>query len=181
MIKQTLTCHKVTPTSLVNQLTVTVSELTEDHIQISYQLNGDLSQLLIPELQAPSASDNLWQHTCFELFIAQADTENYYEFNFSPSTLWAAYAFNSYRVRQEWHIKNAPNLRISQTLNQLQVEATLNLTDLPLLNFNKNWLIGLSAVIKTKHNDLSYWAIKHPEAQPNFHHRDGYIPYTPLT
>ena len=181
MLHQTLIYHPATPSDLVSQLTATVSELTEDHIQISYQLNGDLSQLLIPELQAPSASDNLWKHSCFELFIAQADTENYYEFNFSPSTLWAAYAFNSYRVRQEWDIKNVPNLRISQTLNQLQVEATLNLTDLPLLNFNKNWLIGLSAVIETKHNDLSYWAIKHPEAQLNFHHRDGFILYTPLT
>ncbi len=181
MLHQTLINHPATPSDVVSLLTATLTELPENRLLLSYQLTGDLSQLLIPELQTPSAGDNLWQHSCFELFIVQADTENYYEFNFSPSTLWASYAFKSYRVREEWHIKNAPNLRISQTLNQLQVEATLNLTDLPLLNLNKNCLIGLSAVIETKQNDLSYWAIKHPEAQPNFHHRDGYIPYTPIT
>ena len=181
MLHQTLIYHPATPSDLVSQLTATVSELPENYIHLSYQLNGDLSQLLIPELQAPSASDNLWQHSCFELFIAQADTENYYEFNFSPSTLWAAYAFNSYRVRRQWDIKHAPEICISQTLNQLQVDVTLDLTDLSLSNDYKNCLIGLTAVIESKQNDLSYWAIKHPEAQPNFHHRDGFILYTPLT
>ena len=180
MIIQTLTCHPATPTPHVSQLTAAVSELAENQLHLSYQLTADLNQLLIPEIQTSLACDNLWQHSCFELFIAQADSENYYEFNFSPSTLWAAYAFDSYRIRREWQIKNAPKLRINQTLNQLEVEATFNLADLELLSPNKKWLIGLSAVIESQQNDLSYWALKHPEAQPNFHHRAGYIPYSTL-
>lgn len=180
MMIQTLTCHPATPAPLVSQLTATISELADNQLNISYQLNADLSQLIIPEIQVSVACDNLWQHSCFELFIAQANSENYYEFNFSPSTLWAAYAFDSYRVRSEWYIKNAPKLRINQTLNQIKVEVTFNLADLDLLNPNKSWLIGLSAVIETHQNDLSYWALKHPESQPNFHHRDGYIAYSTL-
>ena len=180
MIKYRLACHPATPSSLVSQLTATISELTGDSIQLSYQVTGDLNRLLIPKQQTPNASDNLWQHTCFEFFIAQAEGENYYEFNFSPSTLWAAYAFDSYRVRREWAINEAPSISINQTQNHYQLDAVINLADLPLVNKKEACLIGLTAVVETQQNEHSYWALKHPETQPNFHHRDGYILYSTL-
>ena len=180
MIKHTLTCHPAIPTSLVSELTATLSELTEDRIKLSYQVTGDLNRLLIPKPQSPNASDNLWQHTCFEFFIAQAECENYYEFNFSPSTLWAAYAFDCYRIRSEWTINEAPRISVSQNLDHYQLDAIINLADLPLVNKQDSWLIGLTAVLETQQNKSSYWALKHPETQPNFHHRNGFIPFPTL-
>ena len=45
----------------------------------------------------PARTDELWRSTCFELFLRFDDDERYVEFNFSPSTRWAAYAFDGYR------------------------------------------------------------------------------------
>ena len=45
-------------------------EFIEDHLHIQYKLTGELSELYIPTVQAPCAVDGLWQHTCFEAFIA---------------------------------------------------------------------------------------------------------------
>ena len=116
----------------------------------------------------------------FEFFIAQAECENYYEFNFSPSTLWAAYAFDCYRIRSEWTINEAPRISVSQNLDHYQLDAIINLADLPLVNKQDSWLIGLTAVLETQQNKYSYWALKHPETQPNFHHRNGFIPFPTL-
>ena len=42
-------------------------------------------------------ADVLWQHTCFEAFVAPAGAPGYHEFNFSPSLDWAIYRFSAYR------------------------------------------------------------------------------------
>ena len=36
------------------------------------------------------------------------------------------------------------------------------------------WDIGLTAVIETADGQLSYWALQHPAARPDFHHRGGW-------
>ncbi len=40
-------------------------------------------------------------------------------------------------------------------------------------------VIGLSAVIETADGQLSYWALAHPRAQPDFHHRAGWTAHLP--
>lgn len=44
-------------------------------------------------------ADELWQTTCFELFLRRPGEETYLEYNFAPSGQWAAYGFDAYRVR----------------------------------------------------------------------------------
>ena len=40
-------------------------------------------------------------------------------------------------------------------------------------------LLGLSAVIETDDGRLSYWALAHPRAQPDFHHPVGWTARVP--
>jgi hypothetical protein len=35
--------------------------------------------------------------------------------------------------------------------------------------------VGLSAVIEANDGTLSYWALKHPAAKPDFHHPDSFV------
>jgi len=35
--------------------------------------------------------------------------------------------------------------------------------------------LGLTAVIEANDGSRSYWALHHPEASPDFHHRAGFI------
>src|SRR3954465_4095195 len=68
---------------------------TNGLLRVAYGLEGDLSRLRIPASRTGDA--NLWQHTCFEIFIAPSGMPSYHEFNFAPSGDWNAYAFRKYR------------------------------------------------------------------------------------
>ncbi len=160
--------------------------LDTDSLLLCYRLTGDLSALIIPELQQPEAVDGLWQHTCFELFITGADEMAYREFNFSPSRQWAAYAFSDYRQRCPHGnpLDQAPLIvtksRCGGDVHCLQLEARLARSCLPPKAAGQPWQLGLTAVLEMRMSDhdrptLSYWALAHPSAQPDFHHRAGWV------
>jgi hypothetical protein len=116
----------------------------------------------------------LWQHTCFEAFIAVAGEAPYREFNFSPSGQWAAYGFSDYRERNGWVASQAPSIRFERTPDTLSLVAVMAAADLPPSNVDNPRLLGLTAVIGAVDGSKSYWALRHPAGQPDFHHRDGF-------
>src|SRR3546814_17205573 len=46
---------------------------------------------------ADSATDGLWESTCFEAFLTEEGQPDYTEFNYSPDGRWACYQFDDYR------------------------------------------------------------------------------------
>ena len=135
-------------------------------LDLRYTVEGDLSRICIPPLAPPHRTDELWKHTCFEVFLSNTG-DTYREFNFSPSTEWAGYDFTGYRtgmapIDKEW----APGVRIHRNDERFELEATLR-TALPLR-------LALAAVIEEEDGRLSYWALKHPSGQPDFHHTESF-------
>ena len=179
MTKHNLICHTSAATA-VESIEVELQALPKGRLQLRYALTGDLTKLRIPEPQPPAAVDGLWEHTCFEAFIAAAGDAGYREFNFSPSGQWAVYAFSGYRVRSAWTASLAPTVRFTQTVGHLLLEAVIAAADLPPNRAGKPFQLGLTAVIEASDGSRSYWALHHPEAQPDFHHRAGFIlPFNP--
>lgn len=88
--------HPLTPAPMVRSLDAAITR-TAHGLSITYRLYGDMARLLIPVGGAGERCDNLWEHTCFELFIACTGSTAYREFNFSPAGQWAAYDFTDYR------------------------------------------------------------------------------------
>lgn len=170
-----LICHPDTPCPAVQMLQTGLEWLSGGDLHAHYQLTADLNQILIPAAKAHGMADGLWEHTCFEAFIAVEGDENYREFNFSPSGQWAAYAFSNYRVRSHWHAISAPSIRFNQTGTHIQLDAEIAAADLPLNFRKKPFQIGLTAVIETVDGNRSYWALHHPASHPDFHHRDGFL------
>jgi hypothetical protein len=78
-------------------------------VVLSYVVHGDIAALRLPPIAAPARGDDLWQHTCFEAFIGTAAGAAYYELNFSPSTQWAAYRFDSHRNGMRVGVENLMN------------------------------------------------------------------------
>ncbi len=150
-------------------------ELTDAYLHLQYEVTGELSTLNIPATQTPCALDGLWQHTCFEAFIAVNDEEGYYEFNFSPSSAWAAYAFSGYRNCSAWTINKAPIIRCTQTKGALLMDVLIDADDLPLKLEEQSFQLGLTAVIETNAGELSYWALQHSDSAPDFHQRNDFI------
>jgi len=92
---------------------------------------------------------------------------DYLEFNFSPSTSWAAYAFDRYRKgMREFAQADEPQIAIARASGSLALAASADLDNLP----STHWHVGLSAVIEEEGGVISYWALNHPPGKPDFHH-----------
>jgi hypothetical protein len=170
-----LICHDGYVCNAVQSLQVKVESESQGDLELSYELTGDLAQIRIPEQKPPAAADGLWEHTCFEVFVAVEGEADYHEFNFSTSGQWAAYAFSGYRVRSAWTASRSPSIRFVWTNEHLQLEALIAAADLPRNNTGKPLQLALAAVIEANDGTCSYWALHHPEARPDFHHRAGFI------
>jgi hypothetical protein len=135
---------------------------------LSFVVIGRINDLRLPPVVAPARADELWRHTCFEAFVRPSPGSAYYEFNFSPSTQWAAYHFNGYRsgTRVATEIA-APRIEVRSIAGSYTLQAALELDGLSL-----PWRIGLSAVLEETNGHKSYWALAHPPGKADFHHAD---------
>ena len=169
-----LCSHPDTPNSSVKKLSCSVIALDNGDLHLSYHLKGDLQRMLIAELAPSEPKDNLWEHSCFEAFISVDREKAYREYNFSPSSQWAIYAFSDYRVKLNGEASESPSIKRKQRDGELIISVVLPSSCLPDNPQKKPLLIGLSAVIETRDNTISYWALKHPMNTPDFHHRESF-------
>jgi hypothetical protein len=141
---------------------------TVDDLLLTFIVSGK-EHLKLAEWLPTKRRDGLWQTTCFELFVKKADTDSYFEFNFSPSTEWAAYKFARYRHEQsDLSLSVDPFIERGLDNDQYVIEVDVDLSDVP----GQPLQIGLSAVIEESDGTKSYWALAHPPGAPDFHHGD---------
>jgi hypothetical protein len=151
-------------------LSVSGAMQPDGRITLDYLLHGELLRLqLPPPASRPRRRDELWRHTCFELFAQREGADDYLEFNFSPSGDWAAYHFEGYRTGQ----RACEQPPVGITLyplgpGQLRIQACAHLPDTA-----SRWRLGISAVIEAGDGALSYWALHHGGAKPDFHAADS--------
>jgi hypothetical protein len=170
-MRQTLRLHPDSTCLAVTHIEVEVHRRRANTLAFSYILTGAISDLALPSVVTATRTDELWRHTCFEAFLARSSTAEYYEFNFAPSTQWAAYRFSGYRTDMRAVVEsNTPQITVESTSEHLILRASL---DLPALLFRESTLrLGLSAVIEETSGRRSYWALAHPPGKPDFHHSD---------
>ncbi len=136
-----------------------------------YALRGDIERLRLPRSGAGRRADGLWRHTCFEVFISVPGSSGYYEFNFSPALDWAAYRFAGYRTGMSpAAVVQAPGLQVRRDRDGLDLAATVHLSGLAPLASAHELRLAAAAVIEQENGGLSYWALRHPPGNPDFHH-----------
>lgn len=143
------------------------------HLTVAYRVRYPEMGLHIPQLNdAPQRRDDLWQHTCCEIFVAAEDSPSYTELNFSPSGDWAAYRFDDYRQPAASNPAGGPpSIEVAFTSTSFNLSAAIAHEMLPS---GPCWLIGLSCVLEHANGDLTYWALHHPGSRPDFHQRTGF-------
>jgi len=181
---QPLISHPAMPGGFSLSITVAVEAATNlpgGGWCVRYELRGDLTALLIPEPVAPGPADGLWQHTCFEAFVGSRGDTGYQEFNFSPSGQWASYLFSAERVRdvaaesaQAALSIGAPSVVWHRLPDAFVLEACIPASALHPNQCGQPLEISLTAVVETTDQQLTYWALRHPCAKPDFHNRQGF-------
>ena len=170
-----LTAHPSTPNNEVRRLAVQLRAEEPEILVFQFSLVADMSGVRVPPSGAGGRAGALWQHTCFEAFVAPADTPGYHEFNFSPSLDWAIYRFNAYREGMSpAEIGRAPEISVRRGDDGLELKSAVRIGDLAGLRDVIHLRIALAAVIEDNDGRLSYWGLRHPPGKPDFHHPDGF-------
>lgn len=144
---------------------IAAETVRERELVLRYAVSGRIADLRVPPVAEPSRAGELWQHTCFEAFVAAR--EGYYEFNFAPSRAWQAYRFDGYRSgRAPVPRIAAPRIDVRTSETQLELRVRLELPS------DAASRLALAAVIEGTNGNLSYWALAHPPGKPDFHHPD---------
>jgi hypothetical protein len=166
-----LKLHPDSRCAAVTSIDVDVACQRAGGLLLTYSVNGTIAGLLLPSITASATTGELWRHTCFEAFVRPLAGEAYCEFNFAPSTQWAAYRFDGYRSGMRAAEIGAPRIEVQAEPKRYTLRAAVDLGDVSLLS-GAAWRIGLTAVIEEKNGEKSYWALAHPPGKPDFHHAD---------
>ena len=148
--------------SPVTTIAVKAMSVAPDLLRLDYWIGGDLDRISFPRPQAASRSDGLWKHSCCEAFLDAA--HGYYEFNFSPSSQWAAYRFDSYLAGMRDAATADPEIVWDREGEAARLTVTLRLPP------DVTGPMGLSAIIEDVNGNRSFWALDHPPGAPDFHH-----------
>jgi len=68
----------------------------------------------------------------------------------------------------------APGIVVHRTDEQLDLAAQAALPQLSPQHRTATLRLGLSAVLEAHDGTRSYWALRHPPGQPDFHHPDAF-------
>jgi len=177
-MRQALKLHPDSTCDAVTSIEVEVARPRPGQLVLHYVVSGAIGDLRLPPQGEPARSDELWQHSCFEAFVGAPPDAGYCEFNFAPSTRWAAYRFDGYRrgMRDATELK-PPRIETRSADGRYELRASLDgLAELPA---DAPWQLGLSAVIEEANGRKSYWALAHPPGKADFHHPDSFAHQLP--
>lgn len=122
-------------------------------------------------------TDELWKKTCFEAFLPRAEGEGYFEFNGAANGDWNLYTFDHYRselIPAFVSPGDEPKVVFYDFNKHLEVHFSIPLKTIPLISGK----LGISVVLTSK-DDVSYWAVHHAGAKPDFHRKESFI-YDPI-
>ena len=165
-----LVVHPDTPAHDVTAVRVEVV-LSADSLRLTFIVDGG-EHVALPDRVTPARTDGLWKTTCCELFLAPVGSDAYVEFNYSPSTQWAAYRFDAYRAGgRDLALAVDPHVERGDEASGYLVEVDQDLSDISSGALD----MGLTAVIEEIDGTKSYWALAHTPGPPDFHNRACFI------
>lgn len=160
---QSLVAHSAHPPRSIRSVHAQIITTPQGGLMVRYRVEG-IEALILPPFAGRGREDGLWQTTCFELF-ASGPTDDYREYNFSPSRRWAAYRFSAYREGMRPFDPDAlPEISVRTGDKMLVANVSLSGTELDGMD-----RVGLCAVIEEEGGYKSYWALAHGGDKPDFH------------
>lgn len=147
---------------------------------LRYRLYDPDRRALLSGAPSGGRADRLWEHTCFEAFLAPRGARTYWEVNLSPDGSWNVYRFADYRAGMEAEPRVAdPAMRRDDGAGRLGLEVKIDLGRVDALA-SAPIEAGLAAILESHDGRLSHWALRHGGERPDFHRRDSFVVSLPL-
>ena len=123
-------------------------------------------RLIVPAFAGKGRADDLWQTTCFELFLQPPGGEGYAELNLSPSERWNVYDFAGHREgMRERAMPREPECTMRLGTDMAIFDAAIPAAVLP----DAPWRCGFTAVLEEQGGVKSFWSLAHGGDEPDFH------------
>jgi hypothetical protein len=159
-----LVAHPAFPPSAVREVIARITP-DGDWLRLRWRIDG-AQRLLVPSFAGKGRADNLWQTTCFELFLQVTGEAGYTELNLSPSERWNAYDFAGHRQGMvERPFPHEPSCTMRKGEALAIFDAAVPARALP----PAPWRLNMTAVIEEQGGVKSFWALAHPDGAPDFH------------
>lgn len=159
---KTLTLHPDCAAGPIRGVSADI-EATDQGCKARFRLDGDISKIKVPVHTASERMDNLWKTTCFEIFWQPDGGQYYREFNLSPSSRWACYDFDGFRLNSRDAPIHAIAIASSHSDNRLELEASIA-SELPLPA-----KVALNAIVEDVDDNIQFWALAFEAGKAEFH------------
>lgn len=161
----------------VENIAVIIRRPEPNALRLAWRMAGNVDSIAWPEPAPHAFADLLWQHSCFEAFVGAEGEAGYREFNLSPSSRFAVYAFDGHRSG----MRRADDAAVveqyfSRSGDIAEMQAVVRLDGLADAAC---WDVGLTAVVEERSGAKTYWALAHPDGPPDFHNRDCFVARLP--
>lgn len=160
-----LMAHPAHPPGRTTAVEAKVIGFDADWLRVRWRVDG-AQDLVVPPFAGRGRADELWKTTCFELFLRPENGAAYSELNLSPSERWAAYDFTGYREGMAMRpASREPDCTMRLGSSFAIFDAAIPRDVLPAMPAAANF----ACVLEEAGGTVSYWALAHPDAGPDFH------------
>lgn len=160
-----LSSHPAHPPALVRSIETRIIGFDATWLRVRWKILG-AGKLIVPPFAGKGRADELWQTTCFELFLQPPGGTPYVEVNLSPSERWNVYDFSGRREGMgERPMPREPECTMRLGTDMAIFDAAIPASGLPV----RPWRCGFAAVIEEQGGTKSYWALAHASSAPDFH------------
>lgn len=146
-----------------------------DKISVVFNLDDPLERVDFSEVKIkPQRKGDLWKETCFELFWSLPRSEKYWELNVATTGDWNVYQFDSYRNPPYPNLKEEALVKdVRSIISRKEIKIDIPIKD---FNFQESVLeFSITAVLRLKDGQNTYWAYIHRGEKPDFHIRESFI------
>ena len=147
---------------------------SNENLQLEYKISGDIKNLLVEEkVDHPQREVGLWEKTCFEFFIKNKNSDDYFEFNFSTSLNWNMFIFHKIRgPLTEWSTDLNPisSFEIIEDDSTYFYKVILPWELFPEgLIEEKQMLYSPTTILKTSNDESFHYSSLHYDNKLDFH------------
>jgi len=141
--------------------------LTPQHLLLSFVLSGVSDNYLFDTKNHAKRADELWKATCFEAFIKNPNSKEYWELNIAPSGAWNFYYFSDYKKdMQEERRVLTPKVLFKQKRDEVYVNVEMNFTE---KLFDGRGEFNLALILLNVEGKREFFTLNPKEGVADFH------------